>query len=436
MGIVNTEVFSMHAEYRPRIIDKTVTDHLGAFGAVCIEGPKWCGKTWTASQHAKSEIYLDDPRGNFQNRQLAELDPSLVLEGAPPRLIDEWQTVPALWDAIRHKVDENSAKGQFLLTGSSVPKDQIGNIMHSGAGRIARLRMRPMSLFESGFSTGEVSLRSICYGSFASVLTGEPDLSELAACIVRGGWPGSLDLPFEQAVLIPEQYIAAVLNSDILHMDDTVRSMRKMELLLRALARNESSTVTTKTLIRDISASDGQPVAENTVIRYLDILKRLFLTEDQPPYSGRLRSASRVRQAPKRHFCDPSLACSLLGAGVDSLLGDLETFGLLFEALCIRDLRIYAESFGGHIFHYRDYNDREIDAVIELPDHSWVAVEIKLGAHQIDQAAASLQKTVAYLTKNSTNSPPRALCVLCGMSNAAYRRPDGVYIVPLTALRN
>ena len=419
--------------YRPRIIDRQVEKYLSAFGAVCIEGPKWCGKTWTSSYHSKSEIYLGDPAGNFQNRQLAELSPALVLEGETPRLIDEWQEVPPLWDAVRYQVDQTARKGQFILTGSATPNHK--GILHSGAGRIARLRMRTMSLWESGDSSGKVSLEQLCHGALTPAMTGEVDLKRLIGLIVRGGWPGSLGLPPEQAALLPAQYLDAVIDDDVYRIDGIKRDTQKMRLLLRSLARNESTTATNKTLMRDIKAVDDEDIDANTVAAYLDIFKRLFLTENQPPFSSSIRSLVRVKQAEKRHFADPSLACALLKATPAGLLGDLETLGFLFEALCERDLRIYSESFGAHLYHYQDYKNQEIDAVIELPDGQWCAFEIKLGTNQIDAAADNLLAIQRQIEADPDGKPPAVLCVLCGMANAAYQRPDGVFVVPITALR-
>lgn len=419
--------------YRPRIIDRQVEEYLSVFGAVCIEGPKWCGKTWTSSYHSKSEIYLGDPAGNFQNRQLAELSPALVLEGETPRLIDEWQEVPPLWDAVRYQVDQTARKGQFILTGSATPNHK--GILHSGAGRIARLRMRTMSLWESGDSSGKVSLEQLCHGALTPAMTGEVDLKKLIGLIVRGGWPGSLGLPPEQAALLPAQYLDAVIDDDVYRIDGIRRDTQKMRLLLRSLARNESTTATNKTLMRDIKAVDDEDIDANTVAAYLDIFQRLFLTENQPPFSSSIRSSVRVKQAEKRHFADPSLACALLKATPAGLLGNLETLGFLFEALCERDLRIYAESFGAHLYHYQDYKNQEIDAVIELPDGQWCAFEIKLGANQIDAAADNLLAIQRQIEADPDGKPPAVLCVLCGMANAAYQRPDGVFVVPITALR-
>ena len=419
--------------YKPRIIDRQVEEYLSAFGAVCIEGPKWCGKTWTSSYHSKSEIYIGDPAGNFQNRQLAELSPVLVLEGEMPRLIDEWQEVPPLWDAVRYKVDQSAQKGQFILTGSATPNHK--GILHSGAGRIARLRMRPMSLWESGDSSGKVSLEQLCQGNLTPTMTGEVDLKKLIELIIRGGWPGSLGLTSEQAALLPAQYLDAVIDDDVYRMDGVKRDTQKMRLLLRSLARNESTTATNKTLMKDIKAVDDEDIDGNTVAAYLDIFKRLFITDNQPPFSSGIRSSVRVKQAEKRHFADPSLACALLKATPASLLGDLETLGFLFEALCERDLRIYAESFGAQLYHYQDYKNQEIDAVVELPDGRWCAFEIKLGANQIDAAAENLLEIKKQIEADPKGKPPAVLCVLCGMANAAYQRPDGVFVVPVTALK-
>lgn len=421
-------------KYLPRLIDQQVETYLQTFGAVCIEGPKWCGKTWTSAHHSKSAIYIGDPAGNFQNRQLAELSPELVLEGDTPRLIDEWQEVPPLWDAVRYKVDQTSVRGQFILTGSATPKHK--GILHSGAGRIGRLRMRPMTLYENGVSSGQVSLEALCQGKLSPVMTGEVSLETLVDAIVRGGWPGSLGLSLAQAALLPLEYLHAIINDDVYRIDGIKRDTAKMRLLLRSLARNESTTATNRTLVRDIKAVDDADIDANTVASYLDIFRRLFLIDDQPPFAANIRSSVRLKQAEKRHLCDPSLACALLGATPASLIGDLETLGFLFEALCERDLRIYAESFGGQMYHYQDYKGQEVDAVIERPDGQWCAIEIKLGAGQIDAAAANLLKLRAQIADEPQGKPPVVCAVVCGMANAAYKRPDGVFVVPLTALKN
>ena len=420
-------------KYRPRLIDRQIQRHMSAFGAVCIQGPKWCGKTWTSSFHSSSEIFMGDPAGNFQNRKLAELNPSMILDGAIPRLIDEWQEVPSIWDAVRYRVDQNPKKGQYLLTGSATPNHK--GILHSGAGRIAKLRMRPMSLFESGDSSGRISLASLCQGTIDPVMTGEVDLKQIIEYIVRGGWPASLGLPVGEATLLPVQYLEAVIHDDTFRMDGVKRDTRKMNRLLRSLARNESTTVSNATLKNDVRARDDEEIDSATISSYLDVFARLFLTDNQPPFSSHIRSSVRVKQAEKRHFADPSLACALLKATPEKLLADLETLGFLFEALCERDLKIYAESFGANLYHYQDYRNREIDAVIELADGTWCAFEIKLGANQIDAAADSLLRIRREIEDEPGGKTPAVLCVICGLSNAAYRRNDGVFVVPITALK-
>ncbi len=426
-GIMNKE------KYIPRIIDAAVEKYLAAMGAVCIEGPKWCGKTWTSAFHSNSEFLVGDPDNNFQNRALAEVSPALVLEGETPRLIDEWQEVPPLWDAVRYTVDQRGQKGQFILTGSATPRRK--GVLHSGAGRIGKLRMRPMSLYESGDSSGKVSLQDLCEGKLTPAITGDVDLRTLARLTVRGGWPGNLETDSADISLLPNEYLNAVIDDDVNRIDEIRRDSRKIRLLLRSLARNESTTATNRTLKNDIKEIDDEDIDVETVATYLDIFNRLFLTDNQPPFSAKLRSSIRVKQAEKRHFCDPSLACALLNATPEKLIGDLETFGFLFESLCERDLKIYAESFGASLYHYQDYAGNEIDAVIELQDGGWCGIEIKLGANKIEEAASNLLHIRDEVVKDGSKAPS-ALIVLCGLSHAAYQRPDGVYVVPLTALKN
>ena len=413
--------------YRPRLIDQTIEEYLQTFGALCIEGPKWCGKTWTSRFHAKSEISIGDPAGNFQNRKLAMMAPDSVLDGISPRMIDEWQEVPPLWDAVRFRVDSNTAKGQFILTGSSTPKKK--GVLHSGAGRIAHLKMYPMSLYESGASSGTVSLQDLYNKKIQTKLTGEVQLIDIAELIVRGGWPANIDLPLKKAALLPKEYLKAVINDDVNKLDDIKRDTHKMELLLRSLARNESTTASNKTLKNDIREKDSSDLDDNTISSYLDIFKRLFITDNIEPFGTKIRSSMRVKQAEKRHFCDPSLVCALLNITPQKLITDLQTMGLLFESLVERDLRIYAESLGAKLYHYQDYSNKEIDAVIEFPDGAWIGIEIKLGAHEIDTAAKNL------LSIKYDENPPTALAVICGLSNAAYQRPDGIFVLPITALR-
>ncbi|MBI9096052.1 MAG: ATP-binding protein [Sphaerochaeta sp.] len=415
--------------YQPRIIDSVVEQHLRAFGAVCIEGPKWCGKTWTAEKHSQSAFLVGNPAGNFQNRQLAQIDPSLVLKGKQPRLIDEWQEVPSLWDAVRFTVDQSTMKGQFILTGSATPSHK--GVMHSGTGRIARLRMMPMSLFESENSCGKVSLKNLCTGTLENAITGEVSLKSLASYILRGGWPGNLQLSTEDAVKIPAQYLENLVTEDIAKVDDKVRDEAKMRLLLRSLARNESTTATRARLKSDMQGVEQLTIDEDTIADYLNVFAKLFIIENQKPFATAIRSSLRIKQAEKRHLVDPSFACSLLGiTDEDRLIGDLRTFGFLFEALCERDLKIYAQSFGANLLHYQDYSNDEIDAVVELANGSWSAFEIKLGANQIDEAAAKLVDI-----NKKFERPATTLCVICGLTNAAYRRPDGVCVVPITALK-
>ena len=421
------------SEYRPRVIDKLVDEYLTIFGAVCIEGPKWCGKTRTSNEHSKSSIFLGDPRGNFQNRNLAVISPELVLQGEYPRLIDEWQEVPALWDAVRYFVDTHQQKGLFVLTGSSTPNRK--GILHSGAGRIARLRMRPMSLWESGDSSGNVSLRKLFTGENDSVMTGDVSLIHIINLIVRGGWPGSIGISPESAGLLAKEYINAVINDDASRIDGIKRDKQKLELLLRSLARNESTTASNLTLKKDMQATEGFDIDKETIAMYLDVFNRLFLIDNQRPFAPSLRSSVRIKQQEKRHFCDPSLAVAILNATPSMLINELETLGFLFESLCVRDLRIYAESFNAQLYHYQDYKNREVDAVISFEDGSWGAFEIKLGANQIESAVKNLLALRNDLMKENPKLAPSLLCVICGLSNAAYRRPDGVFVVPITALK-
>ena len=365
---------------------------------------------------------------------LARIAPDIVLEGETPRLIDEWQEVPSLWDAVRYKVDQASGKGMFILTGSSTPNHK--GILHSGAGRIARIRMRTMSLYESGDSSGKVSLQKLCDGDLTPVMTGNISLKTLIELIIRGGWPGNIGLSLEEAALLPDEYLNAIIEDDVYRIDGIRRDTHKMKLLLRSLARNESTTVSNNTLKNDIKDTDNEDIDSNTVTAYLDILKRLYITDNQPPFASNIRSSVRLKQSEKRHFSDPSLACALLKATPEKLINDLKTLGFLFEALCERDMRIYAESFNSELYHYQDYKNREVDAVIEMPDGRWCAFEIKLGANQIDAAAENLLALQQSIAAENDSTPPSVLCVICGLVNAAYRRPDGVFVVPITALKN
>ena len=421
-------------EYKRRVIDKSIDTYLQVSGAICVEGPKWCGKTWTSAYHSNSEYLVGDPTNNFSNRQLAELNPTLILQGDTPRLIDEWQEVPSIWDATRSEVDKRHKKGQIILTGSSTPKTK--GIMHSGAGRIVKLRMNTMSLYESGDSSGKVSLSELCDGKLDMQLLEEVSLEKIATCIVRGGWPENIAVTTEIAHLMPRAYMDTVVDEDLNNLDDDVEyNKHKVQLLLRSLARNESTTVSDLSLLKDIQQQDSESMSRNTIAKYLEALERLFLFNNQAPFSPNLRSSLRVKQSEKRHFSDPAMACALLNITPDKLLADLNTFGFLFESLVERDLSIYAQAFGAKLFHYQDYKNNEIDAVIELEDGDWCAFEIKLGAKKIDEGAENLIKVCNDIVENGGKAP-KIMCVICGLSNAAYVRPDGVFVVPITALKD
>lgn len=418
--------------YKDRIIDKKINEYMDGFGAVCIEGPKWCGKTWTSLNHAESVCYIASPENNFQNRTMAQLSPDLVLKGNYPRLIDEWQEVPPIWDAVRFEVDKSSEKGKILLTGSSTPKRK--GILHSGAGRIGRIRMDTMSLYETGDSSGSISLKNIFNEELRPTITGEVSLEQLIYYVVRGGWPGNLNVDMDTAKNLPQEYLKAVIEDDMYSVDGVKRDSRKVRSLIHSLGRNEGTIVSNNTLKRDMMAYDEVQIDTDTIADYLDVFQRLFLLNDQPAYAVNLRSSRRVLKSPKRHFSDVSLAVAALEATPQLLYNDLNTFGFLFESLCEHDLKIYAESNGGHLFHYRDEKNNEIDAVVELPDGRWGAFEIKLGANQIDSAAEELLKMRKIMEKEG--STPSVLCVICGMSNMAYTREDGVKVVPITALKD
>lgn len=428
MGIISNK-----EEYKPRVIDKVIEDYLEICGAICIEGPRWCGKTFTSAFHSKSEFLVGDPSNNFSHRQLAEANPSFVLQGDTPRLIDEWQEVPILWDAIRAEVDKRHKKGQIILTGSSTPTKK--GVMHTGIGRIVKIKMNTMSLYESGNSVGTVSLEDLCNGIFKDQFLEEVPLKTIAEYIVRGGWPENIDVDIKKAHLMPRNYINSILEEDLSRIDSKIRySKHKLELLLRSLARNESTTVTNSSLLKDINYSDKESMSLNTITKYLDVLNRIFLLNNQPPFSPNLRSSLRVKQAEKRHFCDPSLTCALLNITADKLLNDFKTFGFLFEALVEHDLSVYVQAFGAKLFHYQDYNGNEIDAVIELENGDWCAFEIKLGASKAAEAAKNLIKVCDEIVENGGKAP-KIMCVICGSSDVAIKMPDGVYLIPITALR-
>lgn len=419
--------------YKTRIIDRKIETYLKIFGAISIEGPKWCGKTYSGRNAAKSEFLIASPNGNFNNKQIASLDLNIALEGEKPHLIDEWQEIPSIWDAVRCKVDEKNDKGLFILTGStSINKSSY---IHSGTGRIARLKMRPMSLYESLNSDGKISLKDICYKKAQNVLTGEVSLDKLLDLILIGGWPANIGLNEEEGRLVAKEYINSVLKSDIFKVDNIKRDSHKLELLLRSLARNESTTVTNSKLVKDIKDIDSEDINIDSITSYLNLINDLYLVENLPPFSNKIRSSLRVKQSEKRHFVDPSLVCALLNVTKEKLLSDFEFLGFAFESLVIRDLLTYVDGFNAKLYHYQDYNNDEMDAIIELEDGEWCGVEIKLGAHQIDKAAQNLVKINNKII-NKGGKGAQALIVVCGLTNAAYLREDGVYVVPITSLKD
>ena len=419
--------------YRERLIDKTIEENLKIFGAISIEGPKWCGKTWTALNHSNSVVYLNNTADNFREKHLAEMDVNLILNKEQPELIDEWQEVPAIWDAIRFQCDQDKEKGKYILTGSATPVTT--QIHHSGAGRICKMKMYTMSLYESGDSTGEVSLKELFEGNVKNQLVKKTELKTLADLIVRGGWPETIDSNVEGARKITRSYLEAILDKDISEIDGVKRDKNKMEMLLRSLARNESTISTNSVLIKDIADNVNEEelnVSRNTVSDYLDILDKLHLIENQKSFMYKIRSRANVGKIAKRHFTDPSLGCAILNVTSDKLMNDLETFGFYFEALCERDLRIYAESIDAKLYHYRENNSGiEVDAIVEIADGEYGAIEIKLGSNQEELAAKNLKRFY-----DSAEVKPKFMCIICGLYDAVVKRPDGIYVLPITALKN
>ncbi len=419
--------------YKKRLIDDLLEENLKIFGAVSIEGPKWCGKTWTALNHANSVIYLNDTSNNFKNKKLAEMNVNLILNEKSPQLIDEWQEVPAIWDAIRYKCDMVQEKGKYILTGSATPVTNL--ISHSGAGRIVKMKMYTMSLFESGHSSGDISLMDLFNNNIKEKKLFEVNLTDLADYIVKGGWPETIDLSSKFASRITKSYLEAVLEKDIVQIDGIKRDKRKMEMLLRSLARNESTNCTNATLVKDICEDDevNLDVSRNTVSDYLEVLTKLHLIENQKSFMYKIRSKSNVGKNPKRHFIDPSLACAALSLSPMKLMNDLNTFGLLFESLCVRDLRIYANTNDANLYHYRDnVSGLEIDSIIEIADGEYGAIEIKLGSNMIEEAIKNLKKFYSLASVK-----PKFMAIICGVGlDAIVRRDDGIYLFPITALKN
>jgi len=422
---------SMSYQYLPRIADKVLDTALETTGAVLIEGPKWCGKTRTAGELAKSIIYMQDPDYRNSYQKTADIKPSLLLKGDTPRLIDEWQMAPVLWDAVRFAVDQRQLTGQFILTGSATPKDNV--VAHTGTGRISRMHMRPMSLFESKESNGSISLKELFDDKTDGDAISSLSIEALAYALTRGGWPASMDEKDSIALQRSYNYVEAVINADISEVDGVEKSPARVRTLMRSLARNISTPATLKTLHSDL-AGDEEIISEKTISSYLNALRRIFVVEDLPAWSPAMRSKTTIRTASKRHFCDPSVATAVLRATPESLLQDFNTFGLLFESLCVRDLRVYAQAIDGEVFHYRDRNGLEADAVIHLKDGRWGAVEVKMGAKEIEVAAVNLN-TLRDKVNLSKMQEPSFLMVLTA-TEFGYRREDGVYIVPIGCLRD
>lgn len=412
--------------YLERIVDSELMAKLGALGGVVIEGPKACGKTVTGQRIAASEVRLDvDPAA----REAASLEPPFVLDGAPPRLIDEWQLAPEIWNHVRRAIDDRGLPGQFILTGSSVPTDDI--VRHSGAGRLARLRMRPMSLYEKGRSTGRISLSRLLAGETEGSPEAKLTIPEIVDEIVLGGWPGLLERSRGQALTAAANYLDEIRRVDIRAVSGVRRDPVKVGRLLRSIGRNVATHASVATLARDAGGSDG-PLNHETVDEYLDGLRRVMVIEDQPAWGVHLRTSHTLRKAAKIHFVDPSLAAAAMRASPERLARDFESLGFLFESMVVRDLRVYSQAGDASVFHYRDSDGLEVDAIVEARDGRWAAFEIKLGFGQVEEAAASLHKFAGRID-TSRCGPPAALGVIVG-SGYGYRREDGIDVIPIGAL--
>lgn len=424
--------------YIPRIADEKISELMSIFGAVVIEGPKWCGKTTTAKSHVLSETSMADPENDFQARRIAELDPALVLEGLRPRLIDEWQDVPKLWDAVRYECDKAIDRGQFVLTGSSSPKKRKTadkeQPRHSGAGRMVRIPMSTMTQQEMGCSTGSVSIRGLFEGEAGKGVSGL-SLRDIAGLVIKGGWPDAIDLPPERASRIAEGYLQAVIEEDIHEVDGVERDKEKVRRLISSLARNESTLASNRTLIRDAKDPGDVQAAFTapTLNEYLDALRRLYFVQDILPWAPSIRSSARIRSAVKRHLADPSLAAAALGASVDGLIRDPETLGFLFESLVAHELIVYAGAMGAHVRHYHDDSDLEADFVLETSGGAWIPVEVKLGASQADAAVRNLLALKNKMVHGGLR-PPSALLVVVGVGGVATMRDDGVQVATLDTL--
>lgn len=422
-------------DYKTRIVDNILKEKLDSKGAVVIEGPKWCGKTTTAMEVAGSVLRMDEPSKREVNIQLSEIDPSRLLKGNTPRLIDEWQIAPKLWDATRYEVDTRREVGQFILTGSAVPVDSK-DITHSGTGRFTWLTMRPMSLFESGESSGDVSLEELfnCPDKINGI--NDLDIDKLAFVICRGGWPSAIGMKAKAALSQAVDYYEAVVKSDINRADGVSKNPERVKRLMKSFARNQGAQIA-NTLIRDdIKANDTESLNEDTVASYISALKKIFVIEDMPAWNPNLRSKTAIRSSDTRYYIDPSIASAALGIGPNDLINDLNTLGLLFETMCVRDLRVYSESIGGEILHYRDKSGLECDTVIHLRNGKYGLAEIKLGGQRlIEEGVTNLKKL--YEKIDTTKMPaPSFMMIVVGTGDFAYRREDGIYIVPIGCLKN
>lgn len=424
------------AGYKKRVIDEAIELRLKNKGAILVEGAKWCGKTTTCEQHAASILYMSDPDRVKQNLQLADISPRSLLQGATPRLIDEWQMAPKLWDAVRFEADHRDGFGHFLLTGSAVPAE-MEQVHHTGTGRFAWIKMRPMSLYESEESSGEVSLGALFSAGDQTVFAeSRTTLEEIAFLICRGGWPQATFLKGNDALVQSFDYLDAVVKSDISRVDGVSRNENRARLLLRSLARHQGTQAPNTTICEDINVSDDMELSKDTVVSYTNALKKIFVVEDCPAWSPNLRSKTAIRTSDTHYFVDPSIATAALGVGPGDLINDLSSFGLFFETLCIRDLRVYAEALDGCVYHFRTKEGLECDAVIHLRNGSYGLVEIKLGGDKLIEEGVQTLKAVADKIDTDKMKAPSFLMVLTGTSPYAYRRDDGVYVVPITTLKN
>ncbi len=425
----------MEMEYKHRIADGILEKKLRSKGAVLIEGPKWCGKTTTAEQQARSILYMDNPASFESNLQMAEIDPGILLEGDTPRLVDEWQLAPKLWDTMRFEVDHRHQVGQFILTGSAVPSDEE-SMKHSGTGRFSWLTMRPMSLYESGESNGKVSLSHLFESRENIVATNSLRIDDIAFLICRGGWPFACSLQGDAALAQAFDYVDAVIKKDVSRVDGTNRNITTTRLLMRSYARNQGSQATIGTIVADMMTNDENEIGVKTAGSYLDALRKIFVIEDSEAWNPNLRSKTAIRTANTRYLIDPSIGTAVLGLGPKDLINDLNTMGLFFETLCVRDLRIFADALDGQVFHYRDKSGLECDAVIHLRNGRYGLVEIKLGGDRLINEGAS--NLLALVDKINTDKmkEPSFLMVLTGTGDFAYRRKDGVYVVPIGCLKD